>query len=416
MNLPYYNNYLKHMAKTPNDAWRDSQQEMINNLFEDTTVEKHDVYEESKNFDFIFNKIPCWIGTVADSIVNTDKDVNDYRTLYFQDCTHDTGRGTYYKWGDNYWLAYDSTTELETISNVKIRRCNNILKWIDDNGKLVEYPCILEYDLTSTKSQVTKNVTVTNSHVVVIVQGNKNTHKLIKNQRFLLNKVPYRFEAINNYMQSDYVTENVPLLFMDLYICQGEPDDDLINNIANAINLYDIKIEQKSFKQEIGFKNRLNAIVTMNGFKVDREVKWVSSNNDIVKINKDGTYEILDNGNVKIKANILGNDDMYDEINIEAIKKLPSDAHIIVSPNVKELRQYDTVEISANLYIDGVKKDDEIICSLYNLEDDYFEYKFENNILKLTALKNNIKPLIVTFNSLDLRVEESMEIRFRTLY
>lgn len=182
--MRYYNNYLDNLAQTPNEEYRGLRQAIVTSIFEDTTLLT--TIKEEEDFNFVFNEIDAWVDTVTEAIVATEKDVGDYRSLYFEDCKHEVIRGKYYNFDDNYWLCYESSTPIETTSNCKVRRCNNLLKWINENGELIEYPCILEYNLQSPAQQISKTITTANGHVTVIVQGNIDTHKITKMIDFYL--------------------------------------------------------------------------------------------------------------------------------------------------------------------------------------------------------------------------------------
>ena len=201
-NLTYYSNYLQNIAVSPNQQWRDEQRAFINGAYENTTVLQTDVFEEGYPFDFKFvNNVECWAGTVLDVTTGMVKDSDDYRSLYFKDINHESGRGRYFKWHDNYWIVYETTTpELETISTCNIRRCNNWLKWMNDKGEVIQYPCVIEGELTSANAQVAKTITQANSHVNVIVQGNQDTLSLMKNTRVIFNRSVYKFYAISKFL------------------------------------------------------------------------------------------------------------------------------------------------------------------------------------------------------------------------
>lgn len=416
--MEFYNNYINYYAESPNDSWRNLQQATITSLFEDTTI-KRTVLEEKIPFNQEYQEIEAWVGTVSDSITNTEKDVNDYRSLYFEDCSHDVGRGLYYQYDNNYWLVYDSSTVLESISNVKIRRCNNRLKWIDkENGKLLDYPCILDYTLSATQPSITQDITSVGGRVTVIVQGNNNTHKINKNTRFLFNGIPYKYNAINNYMQSDYVSKDVPLLFMDCTIDTIQPNDDLENNIADSNEYeYEIKILEEPLEQIKGFIGKLNATVTLNGEKVNRSVVWKSENKDIVAIDNQGKFELV--GNNGDKCNIyayIENSNIYDSIVISIKEEIVIQSDIVIDPIIEELSLYDTVIIGANLYKNGVKQDDKVECIPSGLDESYY-YLIDNkdNTFKLANNKvsKNI-PLTLTFKCGEYK--ESIDIKLVSLF
>ena len=413
--LEYYKNYLTNLAQTPNENYRDLEQAIISSCFDNTTLL---TTIEEDNFDFKFNPIDVWVGTVTDAITNTDKDVRDYRYIYFEDCTHDALRGKYYHFDKNYWLAYESSTTLEAMSNCKVRRCNNKLKWIDkETGKIIEYPCILDYSLSAPSMQVTKKINIPNSHVTVIIQGNKDTIKIKKNQRFIFNQIPFRFTAINNYMQSDYVDEKVPLLFLDCYLDSIQPDDDLENNIAGVGDYkYSIKILEESFEQIKGFKGKLNAVVTLNGQEIDRNIIWKSENENIIKIDNNGNYELIGNNNevCAIFAQIEDGD-AQDSVVISIKENVTIQNDIVIDPIIQELGQYDTVLISAKLYKNGVEQEDKIACIANNVDSScYYLVDNNDNTFTLGNNKPSQNPLILTFSCGDY--EENISIKLGSMF
>lgn len=191
MPLEYYNNYLKNIAKTPNESWREQHQQTIISQFDDTTLLEYNVKQETEQRDFIFEPIErCWVGTVGDGLTNSTKDFDDFREIYFEDCEHNVKRGTLFDYDDNYWLCYETPTRLEAYSHCKIRRCNNWLKWVDlDTGILYEHPCVVDYTLSSANAQTSKTINQANSHIDIMVQGNVDTLKIAKNRRF--NKIDH---------------------------------------------------------------------------------------------------------------------------------------------------------------------------------------------------------------------------------
>lgn len=417
--MRYYRNYLNNLACTPNEEYRGLQQAIVSSCFDNTTILT--TIEEEQNFDFVFNEIEAWVGTVTDAITNVDKDVRDYRYLYFEDCTHDSTRGKYYKFDNNYWLVYESSTNLESLSNCKCRRCNNKLKWIDkNNGSELSYPCILDYSLSAPSNKITKNINTPNSHVTVIVQGNKNTLRIKKNQRFIFNDEVYKFSAINNYMQTDYIgedNENVPLLFLDCYLDEKQANDDFKNDIANTDNYnYEIKISEESFEQKKGFKGILNATIIKNGKEVNREVTWKTSNNDIVTINQNGEYELVGNNNEQATITAYIEDGNISSSIVISIKEdLFNKNDIVIEPLIKELRLHDDVNITAFLFKDGVKQSNKVTCIPSGLDEKHYTLtQLDDNTFNLKNNKYSDKPLSLTFKSED--IIETIEINLGAMF
>lgn len=416
--MEFFNNYVNNYAESPNDSWRNLQQATITSLFEDTTI-KRTILEEKIPFNQEYQEIEAWVGTVTDSTTNTEKDSNDYRSLYFEDCTHDVGRGLYYQYENNYWLVYDSSTDLESISNVKIRRCNNRLKWIDrDSGQLFDYPCIIEYTLSATQPSVTADVTTIGGRVSIIVQGNEKTRKIKKNTRFIFGEQAYKFNNWNNYMMSDYDAKTATLLFMDFTVDNVQPTDDLENGIADSTEYkYMVKILEEDFSQVKGFTGKLNAIVILNGQEVERNIIWKSEDENIISVDNEGNYTLLgENGqSCKIYA-CIENSNVCSFITIEIEEEIIEKSDIVIDPLITEISHLQVEVINANLYKNGVKQDDKVECIPSGLDNSYYYLvDMGNNQFKIANNKiSKDVPLILTFRCGDY--EESIDIKLTPLF
>lgn len=437
--MDWYMNYLNNCSQTPNEEWRQSHQSFIDSTWNNTTLLKT-VEEETSIGSNVFNNIEVWKNSISEFAINTIKNAKDFRRLFFQNQTHEVLRGLKYKFNNNVWLCYEETTEEEPYQEISVRRCNNICKWVDkDTGEIIEEPCILDYETSSVNVVYTKDVATANSKVILILQGNEKTHKLIKNQRFIFSGVPYKFNAYNNYMQQDYITKDVPLLFLDCYLDQEMPSDDMINNIANRYDYtYYLSIQQDNIEQVSGFSGQLTEQVTYNNNIVNMGVVWSSSDDSIVTIDSNGNYNIIGTtvgSSVTITCAIDGNSNVYDTITITIVNSVVSEKILIVT-QVTELSQYDSVTINANVYNNGEKQTDIVTCVAnwadtskifpigYNkdnyvkwdtnystnngiislwTEDSYLAYctliNNGNNSWTLTNNKQSSYPLILTFTS-----------------
>lgn len=421
--LQFYSSYLNNVAKSPNREWREEQQAFVSEMFDNSTIVRHDVYEENYPFDFNFvNNPDCWVSTVLDVTTGMVKNSDDYRSLYFKNIDHEVGRGRYFKWLDNYWIVYETTThELETISTCNIRRCNNWLKWLNDKGEVITYPCVIEGDLTSANSQVAKAITQANSHINVIVQGNKDTLSIVKNSRFMFNHNVYKFYAINNYMQVDYVDDNAPLLFMDFYLDMEIDEDNVAENLADDLrNQYHIECNVEQLTGKIGNEGVIIPTVYRNNKTIDDvRMEFVSSDDNIITVDKDGNYLMRNNGEAVISVQILGNEISKIDIPIIVTDVSQTTYSIIVNPVVSKLRKGLSVTFSAKIVNNLNEEISDVITLTPSGTDNKNNYTIIDNGDNTWVLTNNLQstiPLILTFSNTTYNVETSMEVQLKAMF
>ena len=419
--LTFFSNYLDNIAQTPNEQWRTEQQAFINGAYENTTVMKNDVYEENYPFDFKFvNNPECWVGTVLDVTTGIVKESDDYRSLYFKDISHSTHRGEYFKWGDNYWLVYETTNELETISRCNIRRCNNWIKWLNAKGEVIQYPCVIEGELTSANAQVSKTITQANSHINVIVQGNPDTLSLTKNTRIMFNHSVYKFIAINNYMQQDYVDDNTPLLFMDFYLDMEIDEDNVEENLADDLRK-DFRVEcniNQLRGQSDSVGNIIAKVYHKNNLIENVRMEYSSSDNDVIEIDNSGDYRMINNGSAIINIRILGNEPSNIDIPVIVEDVTDIEYNIIVDPMITSLRQGVSRTISAQVYDNLNNKINTPISLIASGADDgsYSLVDNGNNTWTLTNVLKAKTPLILTFTNDIYDLEYVMNVQLKAMY
>ena len=421
--LQFYSSYLNNVAKSPNKEWREEQQAFVSEMFDNSTIVRHDVYEENYPFDFNFvNNPDCWVSTVLDVTTGMVKNSDDYRSLYFKNIDHEVGRGRYFKWLDNYWIVYETTThELETISTCNIRRCNNWLKWLNDKGEVITYPCVIEGDLTSANSQVAKAITQANSHINVIVQGNKDTLSIVKNSRFMFNHNVYKFYAINNYMQVDYVDDNAPLLFMDFYLDMEIDEDNVAENLADDLrNQYHIECNVEQLTGQIGNEGVIIPTVYHNNKTIDDvRIEFVSSDDSIITVDKNGNYLMRSNGEAVISVQILGNEISKIDIPIIVTDVSQITYSIIVNPIVSKLRKGLSVTFSAKIVNNLNEEISDVITLIPSGTDNKNNYTIVDNGDNTWVLTNNLQstiPLTLTFSNTTYNVETSMEVQLKAMF
>ena len=423
MALKYFNNCLKNLSKTPNENWREMHQQTIISQFDDTTLLEYNLKQENAIRDFTFETIEkCWVGTVGDALTNTTKDFDDFREIYFEDCEHKVERGTYFDYDNNYWICYETPTKLESYSRCKIRRCNNWLKWVDlDTGILYEYPCVIDYTLTSTNAQTSKTINQANSHIDVIIQGNIDTLKLRKNRRVLVNGVGYRFFAINNYMQNDYVDQNTPILYMDFFLDMIDDKDNLDENIAEDYrDIFTVHCEIDNIECPKGTQGQLD-VYAVKGLdnRIETEFEYISSNEKVVKVDKDGHFNIVGGIDdtafiyVQIKNNVKS------RITIPVMVKQVEQHNFttVVEPMFNDIKQGRAKTFNVCLYDNGelVTNEFDVTANWENVKN-YKLVKNDDNSFTLTNTQMSNTPLVLTFTNSEHSITYELTIKLKATF
>jgi hypothetical protein len=238
MSFTYYVAKRNALPSSPNDYYRDHMQTLINTQWDNTTM-LQEIEEEIPFASFKFEKIEVRMIHALDKSTR-QKQGDDFRELIFKDINHMVNLGAYYKFSNAYWLAINLDELNRTTKNIIVRRCNNVLKWKDFNGKIHEYPCVLEYDATAASPRVDNNIITPNNRVRVIVQANTDTLPLKVNMRFIFGDRPFRIIGYNNYM-IDTINGKQSILYIQTQLDEVSPYDDFVNNIAYNTNTDEIE-------------------------------------------------------------------------------------------------------------------------------------------------------------------------------
>lgn len=402
MDLSFYE-ASRSLRQTPNAHYLSQKQAQINALWENGTQTSFTVLKQDEIGSAIYSPIDVSIDMAID-IGTGYKKSDDFKVFSHKDITtrHDTG--ILYQYADNHWITINTGDLASPISSIEVRRCNNWLRWIDkESGKIYSEPCAIDYELSSPNPQRDKDIVVSNGHCLVICQGNKDTWKIEKNQRFVFNGQPFKLGAINNLLDDDYSTTNATLLYLDLYLDTIEPDDDLQNGIANVEYDYVVTIDNDIVQQEHGFEGQLVAHTSLNGINVQRDIRWTSMNK-FATIDDDGVFILSGQvGDVaKLKASLADNPDVFDIVEIEIINPISDSYEVVIEPSFTSIRQKETIVFNVSLCNNGVKQDDQVIAEIVSGDKYVTLNNTEMNEFSLTCNTPSTNPLIISFNSGDI--------------
>lgn len=409
MALAFFENFVDNLAQSPADREFDLVNAYVDSQWHNSTL-WHKVEQETEIGSFKFEPVEVWLNTVSDFTNNIIKNASDFRRLMFKDNRTEIERGRYYKFNKNYWLVYEDTTSESPYAEVLVRRCNNVAKWIDyDSGRIIEQPCVLEYYISATNSKVDKDIITQNSSLTLVLQGNEYTHKLKPNQRMIFNGVAYKYIAINNYMQNNYVDEGVHLLWLDIDRDIEKPTDDLINNIADRFEYnFAVDIQGAPSEQIDGFSGQLTANVMLNGEEIDKSVVWSSSK--FATIDQDGNYTLK--GNAGDVAQITATFGSFSHtVNIDIVDVPITQNEIVVTPLFDYVAEGDTIEFDVLLYSNGEKQTQSPTYITSGAPAANYILTQDGNHLTLRNLKRSNKPLDIVFAIDDISTQISIKLK-----
>ena len=233
MDFPMYEN-MRTLIDMPYNHYVNQIQALINDRWDNSTQNNFNVWQEKPFASGQYELVDVSIDTGVD-IGTGYKKGEDFKIFSHKDISHEVQLGTMFKTDADYWICINTNAYASAINSCEVRRCNNILKWINpDNGYVYQQWCVIEYELSKPQPSKDKDVVVANGHISIIVQGNDLTRAIHKNQRFIFNGQPYKLAGFQTLLD-DHANQMVTnLIYMDMYLDLEKPSDDLYNMIANA--------------------------------------------------------------------------------------------------------------------------------------------------------------------------------------
>lgn len=353
--LDYFTNGLDSgMNSQPNDEYRGLQQAIIDDQWDNTSaIEK--VLEQDEIGSKTYSEVEVWVNYIVGQGSTGEKTGADFLQFGFRDINHSRTRGRYYKFDNNIWMIYDYNFHNGLARNVAVRRCNNVLRWINPlNGAVETVPCIVDYDMSSPSIQVTQSILTPNNHAVVKIQGNDLTNSQLKtNMRFILGGRPFKLYGLQDTLLENQTDQNPTYLVYDLYLDEIQANDDIESKIAfNGHYDYTIVPSQLSISAMNGTVGQLTANVLLNGEDVDRSLVWESSDSEVIEINQNGEYIILgeEGETANVSVYLEGNPSQALDIPVTIVEVMDSSLDIYITPIIDKIREYETIEFEVKTY------------------------------------------------------------------
>jgi hypothetical protein len=156
------------------------------------------------------------------------KPLDESRHIIMRDLSLEVNYGDMMNFRNNDWIIIDKNDNSNASNTCEVEKCNETLKCILPNGKLIDYPCILS--AVSKKSMtVEKDGTTMESEkmpFLITVPNNQDILDIPPSYRLLLGRLAYRTTDFDDVSSKGLI---IILLTTD----QNRPTDDFANQLAD---------------------------------------------------------------------------------------------------------------------------------------------------------------------------------------
>src|SRR5574344_731365 len=412
--LKYYNAYSAIRTSNPKESYFNDYNAIVQQSFSNTS----NIFYNEIEFEYdygsnIFIKIPeIRVDSVLDynssMVINGD----DFKTFQMKPGFPRPTFGMKFRWGKNYWLVINTNNEESIDTTVEVRKCNNVLRFFDQNGNKIYEPCILDTTLRFTKNENIAPIIVGHNEQKFWCQRNSRTTLIKANDRFLFGppnqRVCFRVygAGLKNGINSETMNDNSPSLtevYLENY--QINPEfDDLTNGFANAyVDKFSIQINDISNSYNVGQSGILGCTVYKGNNVVSQDVSWSSSNSDIVSIDNNGNFSAVGSGSATISVTMTANSSVSSSIVLSVVDASVDNYEMVVDPSSEYILQGNTINFSCYLYKNGEKLTN--ACEFKNntvgVPQDYYNMKtIDSNHFSITNNKMYMSyPIIINCSS-----------------
>jgi hypothetical protein len=245
MPYKYYTTASPTYFKLPSNTLLSEFQENINVQFYNAP-NAFVIQEESSIGSDVYEDVEVRIDRAINAYTG-EKLGDDFKTILFRDLTHSASVGMKYYFDDNYWIIVNSEIIKNFAASATVRRCNNILRWIDTNGILYSEHCAIEYKISKAGDSIgPMNPVLPQGYIDVYCQLNNKTKYIRGNQRFLFGPVENRIgfkifgNGVRNYLNQETIGDDsgtLMLLSMSANFVNQDTDN-IILGIADYYSNY----------------------------------------------------------------------------------------------------------------------------------------------------------------------------------
>lgn len=408
MAMKYYNATQAFRTTNPTKAYRDDFIAISEQTFDNAPNVKYNEIEYEVHYGKRdFKPIPM---VRVEPVVNYNTGIqvgDDYQVFIFTPDFPEPYYGMKFKWGRNYYLVINVDKGSGLSTSAEVRRCNNTLRFFDENGNKIYEPCILDQVLRFTNNNDTMTIVTGKAEQYIWCQRNSRTIKIKPNDRFLFGvpeqRIGFRVYAggFGNSLNTITGDDNSPTL-TQFYVEEYEMNyqtDDIENGFANAERFeYSIDISENNTYFDVGATADLSSTVYRGKEVVEEEIRWCSSNDEIISI--DGNkLTALAPGEVTLSAIMVDNKHVFGSMTVTVLDDSAEPNYdILINPDINYVLEKEEITITATLYKNGIEQDDslEIVDISEGVPRDNYQLFVDGNTFTIINKKKYLlKPIKV---------------------
>lgn len=284
--------------------------------------ESLDIFSIQKETVFgsqVFEDVDARITSVIN--VSTGKNLSDdFKQLIFDPiATFKPSLGYLFFFDQCFWLCTFTDNIKSVLTNIIVRRCNEQLRWIDENGIIYYEPCVIEYSVDRAKDTILQdNIITPQGYIAVHAQLNNRTENIHPNQRFLFgrpdNRICWRIFGNgiqNSLMQqtSDDTSSRVLTLTMGGYEKDQIQDvDNLVLGIADYYKkLYTLSFSASQVSGNAGETYLLDSTLMQNNSITNASLSYSTSSSSIATVSTSGVVTLISSGSATITGCLVNN-------------------------------------------------------------------------------------------------------------
>jgi hypothetical protein len=350
----------------PGVRWLNDFQEVLDSQFYNSP-DAFIIQEETAIGSEIYADVDVRVNRAINAYTS-EKLGDDFKKLIFKDLTHAAPLGTRYYFDNNYWITINSEIIKNFAASATIRRCNNMLRWVDEYGTLYEEPCAIEYAIKSVRDsiRVGSEPVLPEGYVEVYAQLNNQTRKIKDAQRFLFGNtdhwVCYKVYGggLRNFLNQK-TTDNTSAAMLRLYMnvnYDNTDNDDLVNGICDVYkNVYSLSISPSSVTGNVGQSFELVPTLLLNSVPTSGSISYISSGSSIASMTSN-ILSLISAGSCNITGYMTNNLDIDYVVPVVVTSTPINNYEIRISPDSGIILQGDTQIFTVYLYLNGVQQAD----------------------------------------------------------